>query len=378
MNKGPDLNDLHQEGRFPDLDEGEPLPPPPAPKPPRPAIDLADLARPLTDPCWGEAGWLNAHPEPRPMLLNAEERGERRPFLPRGKVALLAAAGGAGKTQALAQLALAVASAGLVSGERRRWLDAYPVACNAGHVLWGCGEEDRDELRRRLQKAAQGMMLTEEEQERAARYLWPLPLYGLDARLVTTDLEDSGFMFDLEDFLLAEKRDWAAVILDPGSRFMGADDEKDNAAATRFVELVERLTKVPGNPAVIVAMHTGKQGVREDLAEDDQYLTRGSSALVDGARWAASLRWTRNVPPGQPRFLRFVHTKTNYTPKAPPLDLVMDGEGFLRAATPAELEALREAQKGPPKPDPPPKGKGKGGKTPAPGSQPEQRPIDAG
>ncbi len=317
---------------------------------------LASLALPLTDPKWGTGDWLNDKPEPRPILLRAGDD----PFLPMGKVALLAAAGGAGKTQILTQLALAVASAGdtpasaLTCGtvtaeeaaeirERLAWLNAYQVE-RGGNVLLALGEEDREEVKRRLQKAARGLGMTPEQIRRLMARLVTLPLYGEDARLVTSDLKQAPFMAAMEELLAT--RDWALIILDPGSRFMGPDDEKDNAAATRFVEMVECLTKAPGNPAVIVACHTGKQGTRTgNMAEDDQYLTRGASALVDGARWAASLRWNDKAPKDyRPRFLRFLHTKTNYTPKAPPLDLVMGDDGFIRAATRDELDAMKAAK----------------------------------
>ena len=338
-----DSNDAHRAGWTPSDEDFEDLEPEPGP---RPAIDLEDLCRPLTDPCWGEAGWLNERPGPRPMLLDAVEGKGSKPFLPLGKVALLAAAGGAGKTQALAQLALTVASASHAPGDRRLWLGAYrPALDGPGNVLWACAEEDRDELRRRLQRAARGIGLNDREQDRAGRHLWPLPLYGEDSRLVTPELEDSRFLVELERYLAADDRKWALVILDPGSMFMGADDEKDNAAATAFVKRVQQMTQAPGGPTVIVAMHTGKQGVRNDVADDDQYLVRGSSAFVDGARWVASIRWLDGVikGPGLPRMLCMQHTKTNYTPKAPPLNLVMDEEGFVRSATDEDWKKLNEA-----------------------------------
>jgi hypothetical protein len=69
--------------------------------------------------------------------------------LPLGKVGQLIAEGGGGKTQALCQLAIAVATGGT-------WLGSLDVAPEGkGRVLLVLGEEDSDEARRRLYRSAQ-------------------------------------------------------------------------------------------------------------------------------------------------------------------------------------------------------------------------------
>ncbi|MSP91867.1 MAG: hypothetical protein EXR79_08735 [Myxococcales bacterium] len=60
----------------------------------------------------GAQGWLDpaTRPPRLPTLLSvADEKGQRIPFLPLGKVAMLASPGGVGKTQVLLQLAVSVA-----------------------------------------------------------------------------------------------------------------------------------------------------------------------------------------------------------------------------------------------------------------------------
>ena len=334
-------------------------------------VRLEDLGEP----------WLVEDPPPMPRLLQTPDG--KSCFLPRGKVGMLVAAGGRGKSQALADLAVAVASGG-------SWLRTYPVKA-PGRVLLAYGEEDLDEARRRLHRTARAAGLLPDHRgtwaadgaDRFAlllRNLELLPLYGQPAALVDPDAPDLASTF--AEALLAKLAEpgepWALVILDPGARFMGPDAEKDNAAATRFVEVLERMTQIPGAPAVLLAHHTNKTALGEE--ESDQGAARGSSALVDGARWVANLDFTPLVPyrkgdtsrrekkdaaravlrerlgeqkGDRIRFLRLHVTKTNYGPRVEPLDLV-NWEGPLVPAGRTELDALAKARAAG-------KGKGSGG-----------------
>ena len=310
-----------------------------------PALD----APPLTDPAWGEDGWLAERPPPRPMLLTVEADKRPAPFLPLGKVGFLAAAGGAGKTQALMQLAVSVATG-------YDWLNAFKVETQ-GRVLLALGEEDREEIKRRLQKTVHAWAegAGAEARQRILERILPLPLCGIDARLRGDDGSPTPFARGLNALLARDGEPWALVILDPAARFMSGADEKDNAAATRFVEACERLTQTTqGGPTVLVSHHTGKQGVRGDIGGDDQYLARGSSALVDGARWAVNLRWWDlkedarahlGSALSERRFLHMHHVKSNYTPvMRPPLGLAMD-DGILEKMTEAEVGEVKTAER---------------------------------
>jgi hypothetical protein len=138
---------------------------------------------------------------------------------------------------------------------------------------------------------------------------------------------------------------FALVILDPLSRFGGLEAEVDNGLATRTVGALERLTRLPGEPAVLVAHHERKGGGKGTDA------VRGASALVDGARWVARLqpvelggrRW-RSKAGHRAVWLRLV--KTNYTPplEAPCLVMLDSGHGGApRFARTGELDELRAA-----------------------------------
>jgi hypothetical protein len=318
----------------------------------------ADKAAPTRDPLakWTTLAtlgrdWLIEKPRELPVLLWTTPEKEKC-FLPQGKVGMLVAAGGRGKSQALADLAVAVASGGA-------WLGTYPVKA-PGRVLLAYGEEDLDEAQRRLHRIARaahllpdnrGTWANEEAADRfdlLLRNLELLPLYGMPAALVDPGAADVATAL-AESLIakLAEPGDpWSLIILDPGARFMGADAETDNAAATLFVEVLERLTESPGEPTVLLAHHMSKANLGNE--DSNQGAARGSSALVDGARWVANLdpmplgsdrdgkAKARAVlrerlgeqKGGAIRFLRLHVTKTNYGPRVDPLELV-NWEGSL-------------------------------------------------
>ena len=297
------------------------------------------------------AEWLTTEPPRREYLLHDASgdgfalRGSG--MLPRGKVGILAAAGGVGKTFALTGLALALVT-------RTKWLGHFPTGDNLRRrVALVLGEEDTGEVQRRLHAQAGAMELDPSIHAPYLAGILALAGAGLDTFALTRPAdEESGngsgtdFARGLYAFLEANAGDgWDAVILDPLSRFAGPDVETDNSAATRLVQVLERFTKLPGEPAVIVAHHTRKPSGKEaDLSGATN--VRGSSALVDGARWVAKLDAVK-TPNGArlPGHALFSVAKSNYG-KHLEGDLLLtklDGGG-LRAATTAEEAALKVAE----------------------------------
>lgn len=316
--------------------------------------------------------WLTSKPPERPTLLHLPENQGKGCLLALGKVALLVAPGGAGKSQALADLAVAVASGG-------EWLQTYPVHA-PGRVLLAYGEEDLDEAQRRLHGVAKSAGLLPDDHghwadqdaperlELLRRNLTLLPLYGCRVPLQDEEAAEgiSAFGRDLMA-KLEGAGPWAAVILDPGSRFMGADAETDNKAATHFIEILEQMTQIQGGPAVVLAHHANKSTLSSGYT--DQGAARGSSALVDGGRWCANLEsialhgWARDGKAereeiarrvlisklgkpegGKIRFLRLRVVKTNYSAIPEPL-LLANWRGPLLPANPVQAAALKAAQK---------------------------------
>jgi len=305
-----------------------------------------------------DAAWLAEEPPRREYLLHDapgagfELRGPG--MLPRGKVGILAAAGGVGKTYALCGLALAV-----VTG--RPWLGHFPVGerRRGARVVLVLGEEDPAELRRRLHTQARAMGLDASHGPDVGRIL-ALPGAGL-AALALTRAEDQTMGGDVHTSfargLLAHLRavaeregPWDAVILDPLSRFAGPDVEKDNSAATRLIQVLEGFTKLPGEPTVIVAHHTSQTSRKEgpaELATAAATAVRGATGLTDGSRWVGSLD-EMAARPGLPGHALFRVVKSNYAafPKSIHRGLMLTREangGGLRASSGEERAAYAQA-----------------------------------
>lgn len=281
--------------------------------------------------------WFATPPPRRQWLLERRRRdyndvGERTEgVLPLGKVAMLAAGGGMGKTMALVQLALAVATG-------REWLDTFATP-NPGPVLIALGEEDEDEFRKRLFDAAQVMRLTDEQAELAADRIVIIALSGTPVALTESDgrgnVKETPFLAELRSQLETGK-DWRLVILDPLSRFAGNDTEKDNAVATRFIQAVETLLSAPGGPTVLLAHHTTKTSRTSD-SSSDATAARGASGLTDGVRWVANLDQLKD----DSELVELKVTKSNYSRKGDPVVLVREWGGALRAERRDEQERRR-------------------------------------
>ena len=269
----------------------------------------------------GVAEWLTGEQPPkRPALLTNGDHTEPSPFLVRGKTGLLVAPGGGGKTGVLTQLAVAVAAG-------TQWL-GHNVT-KPGKVLLALGEEDNEEMQRRIHHAYNNQPERGDDlADRVADNLRPMPLYATNPRFMeppgpTTLGDETPFYRNLVDYL-EDNGPWSLVIIDPASRFMGAEVETDNAAATRFVELLEAMTQVEGAPTVLAAHHTNKGALGADRT--DQGAARGSSALVDGVRWVANLeRYDKDergdLPDDLRDWRRLRVTKTNYTARPEPIAL---------------------------------------------------------
>lgn len=326
-----DENDRKREGSLPrDPEEDAELMPIP---PPSTAGDRQSGE--LLDPFganWqtlSEAGVNFAdYPPKRRWLLTHSGEGA----LPLGKCGVLASRGGVGKTQALIQLALAVA----LGDERCLWLDTFKVE-SPGNVLLALGEEDPEEIQRRLYRAACAMGLDRDQRERASKVIVALPLAGIPVALTARDERGNTATTQILESLQRHLRDrqWSLIILDPLSRFAGDDTEIDNAAATRFVQAVETLVKAPGSPTVLVSHHSGKSD------DDGGPKVRGSSAIEDGFRWVATMNGvSRTKESGETvRGVRWTLRKTNYTRHIPDVYLVhSNDEHAAGALIPASKE----------------------------------------
>jgi len=253
----------------------------------RSAEMLSRIGVPLSADDW------TREPKPTPQLFKhgADD------FLPQGKVGMIIGEGGAGKTQALIQMALAVAT-------DTKWFNLYQ-AQGAGKVAVLLGEEDQETILRRAQIAhreqwaSNGELVSRITPLLEANFC-PMGLASFPVGFVQgkqqgkPEGEETQWARDLRK-RLDETGPWKLIILDPLSRWAGPSVETDNYVSTRMVEVCEQLTTISGNPTVIVAAHTSKaqrtdttnQGKKEPPAMPKT--PRGSSGLYDGARWVMGI-----------------------------------------------------------------------------------------
>jgi RecA-family ATPase len=277
---------------------------------------------------------LTAEPPRQDWLLARWDNGKTVGVLPRGKTGLLTSAGGAGKTYLVSQLAIAVATGGF-------WLETFCVL-KPGHVLLALAEEELEEAQRRIWRAANAADLSAAQRAEAAQRIDLLPLHGVSAALTSSTpagaIIETAVAAELRTRLEQRGVEWALVVLDPLSRWAGGGIEGDNEGATRFVQVIETLTSVPGRPSVLVAHHSSKISTREGSSD-----ARGVSAIRDGFRWQAAIDVVEDEHGG--RGLRFRNKKSNYSVEFPELTLVRNTEsgteGTLRLASAAEAETLK-------------------------------------
>lgn len=258
--------------------------------------------------------WLAASIKPREALLRYPGN-DRKLMMPRGEVCSLVGSDGVGKSRILMQLCLAIATG-------KPFLDSYiPEA--PGRVLYICGEEDDEEIMRRLFYAiTDADMLAPEMISLIGKNFRSLSQKGRDTRLQQEDLTETVIAKELLQAIsaMAEDIPLALIVLDPMSWFAGNDTEKDSIAATQFVRICQSFTEVRGRPTVLICHHTGKAAQKESQETEDASTTdmRGSSGLSAAFRFGINIVKLR--PPkgddwkGQ-AFLKFVVKKNNYGPE---------------------------------------------------------------
>ncbi len=281
--------------------------------------------------------WVTKEPPPLPGLFFTRDE-KPRVFTPRGFVCSLVGSGGSGKSQSLIQGAVA-AAAGVP------WFDSYSVK-EPGSTLVAFGEEDEDEYHRRVYWGLKGLGISADKERTSLLYnnLFPLPLRRQKCALLDNDGRETQFFLDLMRLLEKKEGGWSLIILDPARRFMNAAAEKDEDAGTAWVNCLDKMTMVKGNPTVMIGRHASKsRGL--SLYGTDQGAGRGTSAITDAVRWEANLEMVRKkkqVRKGEqeeadPNLIRLRVVKRNYTRPTAPLDLQRNEYGVL---APASAEAL--------------------------------------
>jgi RecA-family ATPase len=297
--------------------------------------------------------WYTSAPPNRRWLLRDSRRPDEPGVLPLGKVGGIIAAGGIGKTMLMVDLILAEATG-------TRWLQTFSCP-EQGRVLALVGEEDAEEMWRRIFNVARGRLtpppgeldldLTAPIAEVPSRFpaegdVSVAPLAGVPCALLERDAtgntSETTFLHWLRDYVV-RTGPWKLIILDPLSRFGGPDVERDNAIGTRFIQALESLATLTG-ATVLFTHHTTKAHGAESGRGG-----RGSSSIYDGCRWEVSLEATK-VPLDDPEMrerlgdlVTLTFTKSNYSRKAEPLALRRDDGGPLVPLEASEHETVQKA-----------------------------------
>ncbi len=275
-------------------------------------------------------------PPETPRLINYLDGDKPKPFIRKGIVGMLVGAGGVGKTHALAQLAIAIATGG-------SWLGKFPVE-KPGYVFMALGENADEDIHRLLRKIAKSLFnngnsttfFEKDPLQEASKRMAVMSVTGANATFIHQGHPTHFFEMFLSQLKAREPDEgWSCIILDPISRFLGADAETDNAAATRFISLLERLTlELKGNPTVLFGHHMNKSGIGSKST--DQAAARGSSAITDGVRWQANLDKARkengeeNDNPFEKNQVVLRTVKSNFTMILPEINLQKDEAGCLQ------------------------------------------------
>lgn len=294
------------------------------------AVDIRHPAPELLfDPGAAQFGrFLDEDPPPMRWALDGA--------LPASVVGLLASGGGVGKSHLIYQLAMSIATGAPFAGLEVR---------DPGAFLYIAAEDDEDELHRRGRRILDHFQSQPGWQPihdaAVAERLHVVSRVG-EKNLLTARRSDGEVhqtvLVDriLEVANLIPNLRWIA--LEPASRFRGgkANDEDD---ATRFVEAMEALKKAT-RAGVLTAAHVSQAGLKEGGGAE---IVRGSTALVDGVRWVATMQKLRRDQAAEygvdrddaSQYIRFEIPKSNYTSEFEGMWLRRESGGVL---VPAELE----------------------------------------
>lgn len=264
-------------------------------------IEAANLSKPQQSP--NGARTYSVTPE-RPALRDAaswdgeavpERRWLVRDRIPLGAVSLLGGDGGTGKTTIALQLAAATAL-------ETDWFGKDVEA--PGPVIFVSGEEDEDEVHRRLGTilSAQGRIF------RDLRGLYLLCLTEREATLAAADRSGLVKPTTLYEHLLEQAaRIEPSLIVIESSADVFAGDENDRGQVKQFVNLLRRLAR-PSEAAVLLINHPSLTGLSSGSG------TSGSTSWNNSVR--SRLYFSQKVDKDQPdRDLRELKImKANYGP----------------------------------------------------------------
>jgi RecA-family ATPase len=250
--------------------------------------------------------------------------------LPFGKVGVIVAPGGTGKSWFLVQAGVSVATGIPLA-------DAWQVG-ETGSVLMLLAEDDDEELHRRLD-VVMGQLAMAGQFDAIAMLRENLiikSMAGENNLMTEANVAHEVELTAYVDRLIATAKlipNLKLIVFDPVSRFRGGDENKAQDT-TRFVEALERVAQATG-ANILCAHHANKGSMNSD--DQNQSASRGSSALTDGVRWQLNLATMTKaestnfgIYPNERNFyLTATITKNNYAPPQPGIVLKRGTGGYL-------------------------------------------------
>lgn len=162
-----------------------------------------------------------------------------------------------------------------------------------GPVLFITAEDSREIILGRLHKVMEAMSLTLEDRAAVAAGFLVWDVAGEMSRLVEVDHAGNLTLTGLVDAIAEQARDIAPsmILIDPIVSF-GPGESRVNDAEQMLVLAARRIIRV-ANCCVRYVTHVSQAAARS--GNRDQYVSRGGTALPDGARMVAVLAaWDRN------------------------------------------------------------------------------------
>ena len=168
--------------------------------------------------------WIFEKPKKRLALLRDKSS---HLVIPQGKVGLLIAAGGTGKSQFTMQLVASLST-------NRSFLDLFLAGESNGKIAYISGEEDLEEIQYRFQSISEQFNFSREERLKLIRNISILPLSTIHCSFSeSTDSFQNKLLETLNK--RSPENGWSLIIFDPASRFLTKDAEIDNKEATNFI-----------------------------------------------------------------------------------------------------------------------------------------------
>ena len=251
-----------------------------------------------------------------------------------GKVGAVVVPGGSSKSQWMLQLGVSVTTGIPLA-------DHWEVGETGGVIVFFAADDD-DEIHRRLHRIQNHLTIAGHRAalEPMAERLYIYSTIGTDTLLTkkgNTGEVSATVTVDRIAALARQVPDLRLIVIDPGSRFRGGE-ENSNEDATRFVEALEKLAQRTG-ATVMLAHHANKNS--STTGDVSQGALRGASALTDGLRWQMNLNRptdaqakTFDLPKDAlGRYVAATVTKTNYSAIPTPVLLERGQDGYLSAVS---------------------------------------------